>query len=135
MFVLHEHQELIRLKNRKFKVNGKSLFFLNTLKFKHILNPISNGIFKYQVPWGWGGFHPHYRKPPRDCFFRFFFIPAKLIYNCRSHARGHSQKFKIEGIEELWNSRRKSRKKIRSQRKAHHSDILNSILLQTSSFY
>ena len=32
---------------------------------------------------------------------QFFKIPAKLIYNCRSHAKGHSQKFKIERIEEL----------------------------------
>ena len=35
----------------------------------------------------------------------FVKIPAKLIYNCRSHAKGDSQKFEIE---ELWNTDRKS---------------------------
>ena len=37
----------------------------------------------------------------RVVFVQFFLIPAKVIYNCRSHAKGNSQKFKIERIEKL----------------------------------
>ena len=47
-----------------------------------------------------GGFPQPTGKPLRVVFFQFFFHPAKLIFNCRSHAKGDSQEFKIEEIEE-----------------------------------
>ena len=65
-----------------------------------LLNPITHGIFTLQVPRG-GGFHQPPGKPPKGCFCPIFFNPAKLLYNCRSHAKGESQEFKIEEIEEL----------------------------------
>ena len=34
-------------------------------------------------------------------FVQFVLNQAKLLYNCRSHAKGESQEFKIEEIEEL----------------------------------
>ena len=66
------------------------------------VNPISHGIFKCHVPWGGGYSSTPIQKKPRGCFCPIFFlIPAKLIYNCRSHAKRHSQKLKIERVEEL----------------------------------
>ena len=47
------------------------------------------------------GANPPIENPLGVVFVQFFLIPAKLIYNCRSHAKGQSQKFKIERIEEL----------------------------------
>ena len=44
---------------------------------------------------------PPMKNPLRVVFVQYFFKLAKLIYNCRSHAKGDSQKFIIEGIEEL----------------------------------
>jgi len=40
-------------------------------------------------------------KTPTGCLCPIFLDPAKLIYNCRSHAKGDSQEFKIEEIEEF----------------------------------
>ena len=39
--------------------------------------------------------------PLRVVFVQNVFNPDKVIYNCRSHAKGESQEFKIEEIEEL----------------------------------
>ena len=38
------------------------------------------------------------------CFCQFLKKPTNILDNCRSHAKVDSQKFKIEEIEELWNS-------------------------------
>ena len=49
---------------------------------------------------GGGDSTPHIENPQGVVFVQFF-IPAKLMYNCRSHAKGQSQNFKIERNEEL----------------------------------
>ena len=64
-------------------------------------NPNTYGIFTLQVPRGGVDSTNPLENPLSIVFVQFFFNPAKLIYNCRSHAKGDSQKFKIEEIEEL----------------------------------
>ena len=52
-----------------------------------------------------GGWIPPFliENPLWVVFVQFFFNPAKLTYKFRSHAKGHSQEFKIEEIEKLLN--------------------------------
>ena len=65
------------------------------------LNPISHGILKCQVPQGGGDSVPPVENPLGFVCVQIFPIPAKLMYNCRSQAKGQRQKSKIERIEEL----------------------------------
>ena len=44
---------------------------------------------------------PPMENPFMGCFCPFFLSQAKLIYIYRSHAKGDSQNFKIEEVEEL----------------------------------
>ena len=66
-----------------------------------LINPIPHGIFTLQVPRGGVDSTNPLENPLRVVFVQFFFNPAKLLYNCRSHAKGDSQELKIEEIEEL----------------------------------
>ena len=68
---------------------------------KGTINPNAYGIFTLQVPRGGVDSTNPLENPLRVVFVQFFFNPAKTIYNCRSHAKGESQEFKIEEIEEL----------------------------------
>ena len=63
------------------------------------LNPNSHGLFRFPLPRGGVESTPPIENPLGVVFVQFFLIPAKFIYNCRSHARGNSQKFKIVEIE------------------------------------
>ena len=76
---------------------------------------------------------PTIENPLGVVFVQFFSIPAKLMYNCRSHAKLHSQKFKIDRVEELWNSRRKLGKKICSQKKSFITP--SNLHILNSNFY
>ena len=62
------------------------------------VNPITKGVGILWVP------APPMENPCMGCFFNFFVNQSKLIYNYRSHAKGDSQNFKIEEVEEIWNS-------------------------------
>ena len=114
------HPSLIEpVKNNSKALYKKSWFKSRDVCQDYLINPIPHGIFNLQVPRG--GFHPPLKNPLRVVFVNKNLIPAKVLYNCRSHAKGESQEVKIEEIEELWNSRQKSEKKIRSQRNVHNS--------------
>ena len=82
-------------------------------------------------------FHPPYWKSLTDSCWPFFY-KSKLLYICGSHAKGDSQKFEIEEIEEPWNSRQKLEKKSGRKEKFitwSNLNILNCRFLQTASFF
>ena len=64
-------------------------------------NPITKGVGIVWVLWGGADSAPPMENPFMSCFCQFFLYQAKLIYNYRSHAKGDSQNFKIEEVEEL----------------------------------
>ena len=76
------------------------------LQWKHhwtklnLVNLIPHGIFTLQVPRGGGGVNSTnpQENPIRVVYVQFFLNTAKLLYNCRSHAKGESQEFKIEEL-------------------------------------
>ena len=89
---------------------------INLVYWKSLFNPITHGIYTLQVPQGVDSTNP-LENPLMVVCVQFFKNPVKLLYNCRSHGKGESQEFKIEEIEEFWNSNWKSCQKFVAKEK------------------
>ena len=116
----------MRMFAKNLSSKGQDLTKLWTFPFQQDFSQHSEKNFKVpQPPQFWSS----------DCLFR---LRSIIIYMYRSHAKGHSQNFKIEEVEELWNSCQNSEKNLVQMEKFitwSNLDLLNSIFLLTSSFY